>query len=165
MKNKTSKIVSALYFLCIVTCILLSAHLVSDVAARFKTEASGSDSARVAKFSVSAVVSEGQENDFALSFDKQTATYRFKVSSDSEVSVGYDVILEFPANVPEGVKITIDDKIATVDGKICTIYNVGTFSAGNYGEKEHTMKIEVSLFDEDSDLDGIKVTIVASQID
>ncbi len=165
MKNKISKIVSALYFLCIISCILLSAYLVSDVAARFKTEASGSDSARAAKFSISAVVLEGQENDFALSFDKQTAIYSFKVSSDSEVSIEYDVILEFPSNVPEGVKITIDDKTASVDGRICTIYNVGTFSAGNYEENEHTMKIEVSLFDEDSDLDGIKVTMVASQID
>ncbi len=142
---------------------IISAYLLSGVYAKFSTSASGSDSARVAKFEVTAYDFEGQE-DASLSVDNKTATYSFKVSSNSEVSIKYDVILEFPSNVPEGVEITIDGKSASVNGSVCTISDVGTFEAGKY-ENSHTMQIAVSLFDEDSELNSVKVKVVASQID
>ncbi len=164
MKNKTSKIVSALYFLCIVTCVLLSAYLVSDVAARYFTEASGSDSARVAKFSVSAFVLEEQSDQLYIPQDATTANYKFTVKSKSEVAVVYDVVIVFPEVLPDSITLTLDNKQPTIDGTTYTFKNAGDFTV-NGGEKQHVLTIIANKSVYKVEQSEIAVKIIAQQVD
>ncbi len=90
MKNKLSKMLSVIYIFSIIGCILLVAYLTSDVAARYFTQATGSDSASVAKFEFTA--NEKDEEQFvldlsAIQYPGTVANFTFVVSNgDSEVA-------------------------------------------------------------------------------
>ncbi len=166
MKSRTSKIFRTICILFAVSCILLSAYLTADVWARYFTGTAGGNSAKVAKFDVSVVDFEGLKT-ATFASDHTTETYSFKVLSDSKVAVEYDVILEIPAGsvMPEGVTVSIDGKTADVNGNVHTFSDDSwTFAAGE-NERTHEMRIDVYTFDAASQLNDIKITVIASQID
>ena len=115
--------------------VLFSAHLTSGLYARYTSEASSQDSARVAKFDVASK----EKNDVALSIDldffdpaKQSDSIEFEVSSSSEVAVEYDVVLVLPE---EMIKLVSDGAIivkinTSVTGVIDDADNTITFEGG-----------------------------------
>ncbi len=84
MKNKTSKIFSAVYIFFIISCILLSAYLVFDVWARYFTKTDGTDSARAARY-VFAIDVKDNNND-SISFDLSD------ISTDNPQKV-FDIVI------------------------------------------------------------------------
>lgn len=64
---------------------MVTTHMTSGLYARYTASATGSDSARVAKFDV--IVSEGV-------FNNGDGTYTFTVTNNSEVTVGYSIVVQ-----------------------------------------------------------------------
>ena len=101
---------------------LFSVTFLSDVTARFASTASGSDSARVAKFAMETVAT-GQPEQIELKAGDtgSSGTYTFTVKNTSEVLVKYSVIVkQVPANVGvelNGTALTLsensDDLVST----------------------------------------------------
>ncbi len=175
MKNKTSKIFSAVYFACIISCILLSALLVSEVWARYFSEASGNDGARVAKFEVQLKPAESQED---MKFDGSTHNgdaqeliYNFSVISNSEVTVDYSITVEFANPLPANMSVQIDGQ-AVQDGddsKTAFSFEGGTIAL-NETQRDHQLKITViyknneNVIEKDFDT-SVKVIVHAEQVD
>lgn len=76
--------------------VLLSAHLMSGLFAKYSTTASGSDSARVAKFDVQVQgVDPNAINVTCTNYSGDTGSCTFTVTNKSEVAVEYDVVLAY----------------------------------------------------------------------
>lgn len=144
--------------------------------AKYVTSSSGSDSARVARFAVSAV---GEDNT-AIELDasnKKTESYTFTVSNNigdkvNETATGYDVVVTFQQNQPElkGVTLTLKNGEKTIDGKttdskIYTFTNVGEFPAAT--PQTHTLTLTFTIKDgaEGGEWEGIKIEVRAAQKD
>ncbi len=108
MKNKTSKLFSAVYFVCIISCILLSAFLVSEVWARYFKEAEGTDSARVARY-----------------------VFAVDVEDNSNNSVSLDLSDISPDNTREIFNIVVTNENA--NGDVCEVAQQYTISAEYFG--------------------------------
>ncbi len=164
--NKPHFSVRILQAAAVIGCLtIVSAYLLSGVYAKFSVTASGSESAKVAKFNVTVSEFQGQET-AELTVTNTTAVYTFKVASDSEVAVGYDIILELPADagVPGGVSFTLDGKAASVSGNTYTFSDSSWSFAAGKGERQHTLQVKVSLFEQSSMLEGIAIKVVARQL-
>ena len=64
---------------------MVTTHMTSGLYARYTASATGSDSARVAKFDVA--VSD-------IAFNNGDGTYTFTVTNNSEVTVGYSIVVQ-----------------------------------------------------------------------
>lgn len=129
---------AALLLLCLV---LLTVHLMGSLFAKYSTTASGSDSARVARFDV-------QANCF---YDNENDKYTLTITNDSEVTVAYAVSYSCNGeDLPVGVTITFGDN------------NSGTLAPG--GEIEG----DLTVSDESTAAHGelqITVSVTATQVD
>ncbi len=174
MKNKTTKLFSAVYFLCIISCILLSAYLVSDVWARYFTQSTGRDSARVAKWDIQINASTSEE-DMTFSGNmndemKESLSYAFSVSSNSEVSAKYDITVEFSGRLDSTVDLVIDGipGMPNNDRTVFTFTGNWTFAPGSHS-KNHTLTLTRTYQNgqEPENFDGVEVSIsvIAEQID
>lgn len=67
---------------------MITTHMTSDIYARYTANASGSDHARVARFSVGSTMT-ADEN--------ENGKYKLTVTNDSEVAVRYKILVEFTA--------------------------------------------------------------------
>ena len=82
---------------------LFSVTLLSDATARYASTASGSDSARVAKFAPKVTFTN---TDLTLSAENKTGSYAFTVNNHSEVSVECTVQLtDFPTDVTPALSV------------------------------------------------------------
>lgn len=124
---------------------MLSIHLTSGLYARYTAAAEAGDSARVAKFDVSAVVDE------AITLDctegDMTAECEIAVTNDSEVAVRYSVTIVFN-EVLNGTDLIVklDDKyMSTSDNRTFTVSNVGTLepNAGALNPNSHTLFLKL----------------------
>ena len=156
---------------------MLSIHLTSGLYARYTAAAEAGDSARVAKFDVSAVVDE------AITLDctegDMTAECKIAVTNDSEVAVSYSVTIVFN-EVLNGTDLIVkldDQYMSTSDNRTFTVSNVGTLepNAGALNPNSHTLFLELQHWPAVTrhvegkkaakwDL-GFKVRIDAQQID
>ena len=142
----------------------------SRLYARYSTSASGSDGARVAKFAVSAAPSQGQSTDFGMvTGENSSADYVFTVTGNSEVTVKYDVVVTFPAEL-KGVNLTLKngDNVVpakTSDNMIFTYVNVGEFSAGTVQTDSLTLTFTTTDTATDAAWNGIKIDVYAEQVD
>ena len=83
----------ALLLLC---AVLLTAHATTGLYASYKSEASGSDSAHVARFDVTA----------ECAYDEATDTYTLTIINNSEVTVEYSITYSVDgAALPNGIDI------------------------------------------------------------
>ena len=118
---------------------MISIHLTSGLYARYTTTATGSDSARVAKWDV-----KGSSNNTALSIQNlpgnDSGTYSFTVTNDSEVATEYTVEFVFQTDVSEWMLLTLDkteDNNGTAgvfssdDKKICAFPGKYTLAPGS----------------------------------
>lgn len=103
----------------LLSCLLIAALLLSCVSlARYIALSSERTSARVAKFSVSAVKMNGQEDIIPLdAMESNNGTYTFTVYNDSEVSVNYSIVIR---DLPDGVDVAIDGERLNVENKTAT---------------------------------------------
>lgn len=91
---------------------MISVHLTSGLYARYTATATGSDSARVAKFDVTGS-GAGDVTVDCTQVDN-TGEYIINVTSNSEVAVEYSIEVVFIDNINiDKVKITLDEKTGT----------------------------------------------------
>ena len=124
-----------LVLLCLV---MFSQYMTGGLYARYISTATASDEARVAKFDVSSKKKDGI--DFAIDLDffdpqKQSASIEFEVSSSSEVTVSYDVILLLPEGMVELVNdgliiVSFDSGVAPTS--VDEDNDIITFAAGSF---------------------------------
>ncbi len=178
-----------LVLLCLV---LFSTYLTGGLYARYTTSASGSDSARVARFEITGGGNwtDSTENiDLDLNFfdpNKTSASLDFTISSASEVAVEYDVVITMPtlsnnSDYQEWLKIELkkgEDILETLTADdestvVFTFDNVGEFAPNQSGAHAYTLVF--SITDEFLGIppaglmdlkDGtVEITIRAEQID
>ena len=122
----------ALLLLC---AVLLTAHATTGLYASYKSEASGSDSARVAKFQLTSGFSATSPVDFKLNFydpNMLSDEISITVSSQSEVSVYYDVVITMPeAATYDWLIVTLDgEQPSRINKNVFTFSLVNTFAPG-----------------------------------
>lgn len=144
---------------------------------KFATSSSGWDSARVAQFSVTTAVADGQKQELDLDLSTAAETksdhYTFTVKNDSEVRVAYTVTVTLPSEtkLPTGVSMTM----TMVDGEDSSVM-AATESGGVYtynSELDFTDSHQWTLtfignptaVTDNMILEGITVAVAAEQID
>lgn len=168
--HKRRRLPAAVYL-----CYLLVAVLAFTGAsvAGYRTENSGDDSARVARFEVTAAPVEGQRTAFKLDATHLSDSYSFTVTNGSETAVSYDVVVTVPdeQTMPNGVTVSLKNGDATVSGQVDTtgrVYtfpNAGTFEAASPAEQTLTLTFTAGTGASSGSVSGISVEVVATQID
>ena len=168
--HKRRRLPAALYL-----CYLLVAVLAFTGAsvAGYRTENSGDDSARVARFEVTAAPVEGQSTEFKLNSTTKSGNYSFTVTNGSETAVSYDVVVTVPdgKSLPNGVTVSLKNGDATVSGQVDTtgrVYtfpNAGTFEAASPDTQNLTLTFTAGTGASSGSVSGISVDVVATQID
>ena len=168
--HKRRRLPAALYL-----CYLLVAVLAFTGAsvAGYKTEISGNDSARVARFEVTAAPVNGQSTEFTLNSTTKSGNYRFTVTNGSETAVSYDVVVTVPdgKSLPNGVTISLKNGDKPVSGQVGTtgrVYtfpNAGRFEAASTDPQNLTLTFAAGTGASSGSVSGISVDVVATQID
>lgn len=144
--------------------------------AKYVTSSSGSDSARVARFAVSAEPSDGQAAKIELDASgEKTGSYTFTVSNSTnngvnETATGYDVVVTFPDKLT-GVTLTLKNGNNTFsptpsnENKTYTFKGVGEFAAAE--EKTHNLTLTFTVDEgaEGGEWEGIEIEVRAAQKD
>lgn len=128
--NNKYKINIPLFLAGILFCLtLISFNLTSNLIAKYNTTATGSDSARVAKFNVSTTTSNSNQANIELSAgdSSSTGTYTFTIANNSEVVVKNSVIVK---NVPANVKVTLNGTEQTSTGSGDLTFDAGELDIG-----------------------------------
>lgn len=152
--------------LCGCALVLLAAVSTGITTSKMRSDAAASDGARAAKFEVTATA----DNNTSLTLDSTNleCKYAFTVTSESEVTVTYDVIVTLPKELPNGVHMTLGGKSGnTTDGKTYTFSKAGDLKAdseGNTCSHELVFTAEEGMTDV-SKLEDITVTVRAEQVD
>ena len=168
--HKRRRLPAALYL-----CYLLVAVLAFTGAsvAGYKTENSGDDSARVARFEVTAAPVNGQSTEFTLNSTTKSGNYRFTVTNGSETAVSYDVVVTVPdgKSLPNGVTVSLKNGDKPVSGqvgttgRVYTFSNAGKFEAASPAEQTLTLTFTAVTGASSGSVSGISVDVVATQID
>ena len=142
--------------------------------ASYKTLATGSDSARVARFVVTAAKSEGQREDLTLDSTDPSAAYTFTVSNNegdkvNETATSYDVVVTFPKELT-GVTLTLkngnkDITGTKTDNVTYTFKDVGTFAAGTKQNDTLTLTFTANADAASGSWSTINITVNAEQVD
>ena len=149
---------------------MLSIHLTSGLYARYTATSTASDSARVAKFDVTAEVQpvDGKEGEFTLT-----------VTNNSEVAVEYQVVVTLSDRLDAEIRNPADITEAngnSVSGDKKTVTNSQWELAPNTGVRTHTLQFEIQNWvgmtktgvnsgETESVAFDFKVEVTAQQID
>lgn len=168
--HKRRRLPAALYL-----CYLLVAVLAFTGAsvAGYRTENSGDDSARVARFEVTAAPVNGQSTEFKLNSTTKSGNYSFTVTNGSETAVSYDVVVTVPdgKSLPNGVTVSLKNGDATVSGqvdttgRVYTFSNAGKFEAASPDTQNLTLTFTAGSGASSGSVRNISVDVVATQID
>ncbi len=184
MCRNNGKMNIALFAAAVLLCLtLFTTHLTTGLYARYTTEASGSDGARVARFDVKlTAVNGGSANmDGLTNEDKETdtKTYDFSITNNSEVAVGYDITIRFSNPLPDGVvpTVSLKDK-ENVSAKTVTGQKEFAFESDDFvfapenQTNDHTLTITVNYYDGNNNLRNVdlsdtqvSISVTAQQID
>ena len=142
--------------------------------ASYKTEATSSDSARVARFVVTAIPETNQSENLTLDSSTPSAGYKFTVSNTdangvNETATRYDVVVTFPQELT-GVTLTLkngnkDITGTTTDNVTYTFKDVGTFAAGTKQNDTLTLTFAANADAASGSWSNIKITVNAEQVD
>lgn len=142
--------------------------------AKYVTSSSGSDSARVARFAVSAAPKTPTTEIALDASGTTTADYKFTVSNSTdngvnETATGYDVVVTFPKKLT-GVKLTLKNggkriDAETTDSTTYTFKGVGEFAAAEKKTDNLTLTFTIKDDAEDGKWEGIKIEVRAAQKD
>ena len=168
--HKRRRLPAAVYL-----CYLLVAVLAFTGAsvAGYKTENSGDDSARVARFNIEAAQADSQGTEFNLNSTTKSGSYSFTVTNGSETAVSYDVVVTVPdgQTMPNGVTVSlknVDTDVSRKDGETGRVYtfpNAGTFEAASPDTQNLTLTFTAGTGASSGSVSGISVEVVATQID
>lgn len=167
--HKRRRLPAAVYL-----CYLLVAVLAFTGAsvAGYKTENSGGDSARVARFEVTAAPVERQSTAFNLNSTTKSGSYSFTVTNGSETAVSYDVVVTVPGGMPGGVTVSLTNAAGDVSREtgetgntVYTFPNAGKFEAASQAEQTLTLTFAAGSGASSGSVSGISVDVVATQID
>ena len=168
--HKRRRLPAAVYL-----CYLLVAVLAFTGAsvAGYKTENSGDDSARVARFNIEAAQADGQGTAFELDATHLSGSYSFTVTNGSETAVSYDVVVTVPNDqtMPSGVTVSLSNGVKPVSGRvdptgrIYTFSNAGTFEAASTAPQNLTLTFTAGTGASSGSVSNISVDVVATQID
>ena len=168
--HKRRRLPAAIYL-----CYLLVAVLAFTGAsvAGYRTESTGEDSARVARFEVTAAPVEGQSTAFKLDATHLSGSYSFTVTNGSETAVSYDVVVTVPdgKSLPNGVTVSLKNGVTAVrraDGETGSVYtfpNAGRFEAAIPAEQTLTLTFAAGTGASSGSVSNIRVDVVATQID
>ena len=177
MKHKNTRTPAVFTVGCALLCLtLFSANLTSGLYARYTTTATGSDSARVARFDVSNTV-QSEDAQINLHFyDASLLTDRveFTVESSSEVAVSYSVTVTMPTggNYDSWLDVKLGDSAPTSStANSYTFSDVSRFSPNDNSTHAHNLSFTIK---DDSvgkpgaltNIDGgVTITVHAEQID
>ena len=155
------------YILAVLLClILISFWMMSNIYAKYSTQASGSDDARVAKFDITeAILNNGSEANETLSFDLapgEEKIYTVQVTNKSEVAVEYSITAESQYNnlplktemLDKNQKVIEKDYLSANGKSPSTYYIKVSWPKGNDTQSENYM--------ERTDL--LTITLKAAQI-
>lgn len=164
--HKRRRLPAAVYL-----CYLLVAVLAFTGAsvAGYKTENSGDDSARVARFEVVMAINAGQANDYTLdtSSSAKSMTYGFSVQNNSEVAARYNLTVKFGSALPSRLSLKIDGVAGTTtDNQTFTFSSDGWMLAPE-ASANHTITIYAPAKSVSSTktITGIEITANVEQID
>ncbi len=142
--------------------------------ASYKTVATGSDSARVARFAVAAAKDASQSESLTLDSTNTSAEYKFTVSNTdangvNETATKYDVVVTFSQKIT-GVTMTLkngnkDITGTTTDNVTYTFKDVGTFAAGTKQNDTLTLIFTANADAASGSWSNIKITVNAEQVD
>lgn len=142
--------------------------------ASYKTEAASSDSARVARFVVTAIPETNQSENLTLDSSTPSAGYKFTVSNTdangvNETATSYDVVVTFPQELT-GVTLTLkngnkDITGTTTDNVTYTFKDVGTFAAGTKQNDTLTLTFAANADAASGSWSNINITVNAVQVD
>ncbi len=146
---------------------LLSCLGVALTSAKYSSQISGTATVQTAKFDVFV---SGEPTNFSLNAYNDTGYFEFKVISNSEVALSYEVVLTLPTDVtlPDGVSFTLTVGETTLtptsNANVYTFSNASVlaFSASG-GTIEHTLTVKSNNFTSDVNIQGIKIDVVATQ--
>ena len=174
--HKRRRLPAAVYL-----CYLLVAVLAFTGAsvAGYKTENSGDDSARVARFNIEASQAAKQTTTaFTLTAENNTASYSFTVANGSdanvtETAVSYDVVVTVPNDqtMPSGVTVSLSNDGTAVNGQkdptgsVYTFPNAGRFEAASTAPQNLTLTFTAGAGASSGSVSGVSVDVVATQID
>lgn len=173
--HKRRRLPAAVYL-----CYLLVAVLAFTGAsvAGYKTESTGDDSARVARFNIEAAQADSQGTAFKLDATHLSDSYIFTVTNGSgenvtETAVSYDVVVTVPdgKSLPNGVTVSLSNGGKTVSGqvgttgRVYTFSNAGKFEAASPAEQTLTLTFTAVTGASSGSVSGISVDVVATQID
>lgn len=150
-------------------------------AASYKTEATSSDSARVARFVVTAAKPDSQSENLKLTSTEKEATYEFTVANNNnkdgnvnETATKYDVVVEFPSALT-GVTLTLTKNInnteTTIPGtasngnKTFTFADAGEFKAGVAQTDSFALTFAVGDGAANATWNNIQIIVNAEQVD
>lgn len=127
-------------------------------AASYKTEASGSDSARVARF-VFAAVADEKEMNLKVGETPTDNEYSFTIKSDIEVAAKGKITVN---GVPDGVKVSFQTQSKVSDGLLLD-FETGFFQSG---DTVFTLVFEpTDAITENIEHANISIEFTAEQID
>lgn len=131
-----------------ISLVLLASHFSSGLYARYSSNSSGSDNARVAKFDIATGFAPSSSLEIDLNFydpDMLTDEIGIFVTSSSEVALYYDVTVTMPdAATYEWLAVTLDgDGPTSVVGNEFTFSRVNTFVPNSDVEYTHTISFEI----------------------
>ena len=151
---------------CITSCIS------SGILAKYTTGTRSNDLGRPARFSVSAVKTDGEDN-AEITDDGNSVDYKVKVINDSETAVSYDIILTFNMDIYGIVSVKFGEdtyEASEAEKHTITIKDAGVLAMGETDENVmFTIVVDLNQFTEsvesgEADID-FDTMVVFTQID
>ena len=156
--NKSTRINIPMCAACVLLCLtLLSIHLTSGLYAKYTATATGSDSARVAKFEVD-VSGQDLADITCTQSNTDSSTYTITITNTSEVAVQYKLSLLEPV-LPNGVTYSFAPETGTLaagnnsaDSTLTFTVDWAEFTADNTGDSAtETLNFTVNVHIEQID--------------
>jgi len=129
MGKKKAKLNIPLCAAAVLLCLtLVSIHLTSGLYARYTASATGSDSARVAKFDVAVSIAPA-DGGVTLSNENKSGSYTIIIENKSEVAIEYSLALSF-ADRPDGLGAKLGEANGVADNKTISFSDKFTLAPG-----------------------------------
>lgn len=126
---------------------LFSVHLTSGLYAKYTATATGSDSARVAKFEVD-VSGQNLADITCTQSDTDSSTYTITINNKSEVAVEYTLSVVYNNTAPDGVSADFDGDSDS-----------GQLAVGASAQRELTFTVDWAEFTADNTGDSATETL------
>ncbi len=151
--------------LVVIITALLSCLAINLTSAKYYSEIIGSSSTQTAAFDVTARFTDSI-TDITLE-EGDTTSYKelnFMVNGNSDVKISYDVVITLTSALPSSVILTVDgQEYKSVSNNKYTFAG-GEIAPNDTLDKPHKLKIEATVFTDTLQIEGISVSVIATQV-